>query len=770
MHSFLSSIRRIEPHKGRVTERYAIDTTRINPAVDFPDTYRYTTADSHPLDSVPLRMLNTIPIPHSTACAFLTLILAQCNALAQQADDSRPEKENGRQDTVYAVGEVVVTAARRASSAFEVPLAISVLERREMSYLRGIGIDEALRGIPGVLAQSRAGGQDVKLTIRGFGARAAGEGSNSGTSRGVRVVLDGLPETEPDGRTSFDLIDLSAAGRVEIIRSNASAIWGNAAGGVVNIMSNTFFQNPYASLQTIAGSYGYRKILLQAGALVGAGKWFLSLGHLSFDGWRKHSRSARTLLNTGLESNLGEHTRLGVYVTAAGNSFRIPGPLTPSQFSQDPRQAQNDTLAYNPTFVQRDERRFNRLGRLGVTFSHDFDPSNNLSATAFITPKFLQRSERNTFRDFTRYHVGGSTLYKNAVRFSPDIKNMLQLGVDVGFQDGAILFYNLMDGQRGSLKTNKREGALSFGAFVVDEVMISNALSLVLGARYDNVTYTHESFYEEDPSVPLLQDRRSFSRVTPKIGVTYRFSGSHSIYANLGGGLEVPAGNETNPPSTLGADTIFAINPLLDASNSNTLELGTKQILSFPGNAVVQSWMYDLALYWIQVNNDFIPYRGGRFYFTAADTRRMGFEAGTSVQFTPGISILAALTMSHNIYKDYVIDSVHYGRPGRTADLSGNKAAGIPDLFYHVQLRYTPGLFGGFFAEIALQGVGRYFTDDYNKFTVPDFAIWNGLIGFDAIHLHREKLVARVSVGVSNIGDNIYAASGWVNPDLSALG
>jgi iron complex outermembrane receptor protein len=704
------------------------------------------------------------------AYALLIFTVAHTAFPGEGQVENESGKKSAREDTVYAIGEVVVTAARKASSVFEVPLAISVVERKEMSYLRGIGIDEALRGIPGVLAQSRAGSQDVKLTIRGFGARAAGERSNSGTSRGVRVMLDGIPETEPDGRTSFDLIDLSAAGRVEIIRSNASAIWGNAAGGVVNIMSNTFFQTPYASLQTIAGSYGYRKILVQAGTPIGTGKWFLSLGHFSFDGWREHSRSYRTFLNTGLQSNLGQRTRLGVYLTATGNSFRIPGPLTPSQFNEDPRQAQNDTLAYNPTYVQRDERRFNRLGRLGVTFSHDLDPSNNLSATAFIAPKFLQRSERNTFRDFTRYHVGGSTLYKNAARFSPDIRNILQLGVDVAFQDGAILFYNLVHGQRGSLKTNKREGAFTFGAFVVDEIMISNSLSFVLGARYDDVTYTYESFYEEDPSAPLPKDRKSFSRVTPKIGVTYRFSGSHSIYANLGGGLEVPAGNETNPPSTLGADTIFAINPLLEASISNTLELGTKQILSFPGNAVVQSWMYDLALYWIQVNNDFVPYRGGRFYFTAAETRRMGIEAGTTVQFTPGISLLAALTMSHNIYKDYVVDSVHYGRPGKTADLSGNEAAGIPDLFYNVQLRYTPGLLGGFFAEIAIQGVGRYFTDDYNMFSVPPFTLWNALIGFDAIHLHRQKLTARVSMGVSNIGNRTYAASGWVNPDLSAPG
>jgi len=715
-------------------------------------------------------MLKTRPIPHTIARTLLAFVLLQPYAFSQQKEMPGPEAEKSRQDTVYAVGEVVVTAARRASSVFEVPLAISVLERREMSYLRGGGIDEALRGIPGVLAQSRAGSQDVKLTIRGFGARAAGERSNAGTSRGVRVLLDGIPETEPDGRTSFDLIDLSSAGRVEIIRSNASALWGNAAGGVVNIMSYSDFASPFASLQTIAGSYGYGKLLVQAGAPVGAGKWFLSLGHTSSNGWREHTRSERTLFSTGLESTLGERTRLGIYLAAAASAFRIPGPLTSSQFSQNPRQAQSDTLAYNPTFVQRDERRVNRLGRVGITLSHDFDPSNNLSLTAFAAPKYLQRSERNTFRDFTRYHIGGSALFKNSTRISPAVRNVLQLGVDQSLQDGAILFYSLLNGQRGSLETDKREGAFTFGAFIVDEIMAADRLSIVLGARYDKVTYTYESFYEEDPSTPLLNDRKSFSRVTPKIGLTYRFSGAHSLYANLGGGLEVPAGNETNPPSTFGADTIYALNPLLDASRSTTLELGTKQILPLSGNGLLQTLTYDIALYWIQVRNDFIPYRGGRFYFTAGETRRMGIEGGASARFAAGVSLLGALTLSHNAYEDYRVDSIHYGKPGRSVNLAGNEVAGTPDLFYDLRLRWAPGIFGGFFAQLSLQGVGRHFADDENRFSVPPYTVWNGLVGFDSIHLYRNRLLARVSIAVHNIGNRIYAASGWVNPDLNALG
>ena len=83
--------------------------------------------------------------------------------------------------------------------------------------------------------QARYGTSDVRIAIRGFGARGAGDRSNAGTSRGVRVLLDGMPETEPDGRTSFDNIDLASAEGIDVIRSNASALWGNAAGGVISV-------------------------------------------------------------------------------------------------------------------------------------------------------------------------------------------------------------------------------------------------------------------------------------------------------------------------------------------------------------------------------------------------------------------------------------------------------------------------------------------------------------------------------------------------------
>ncbi|HEV3050054.1 MAG TPA: Plug domain-containing protein, partial [Longimicrobium sp.] len=125
-------------------------------------------------------------------------------------------------NTVVRLPEVTVTATRAPARILDVPLAVTVVRREELRGAQGNRVDQALRTVPGVLAQTRTGGVDLRIAIRGFGARGAGDRSNAGTTRGIRILQDGVPETEPDGRTAMDLIDLGAVEEMEVVRSNAS--------------------------------------------------------------------------------------------------------------------------------------------------------------------------------------------------------------------------------------------------------------------------------------------------------------------------------------------------------------------------------------------------------------------------------------------------------------------------------------------------------------------------------------------------------------------
>lgn len=658
--------------------------------------------------------------------------------------------------TVYYLSQITVSAARYPENIMQIPYAVTVLGKKQVEAPRGYGLDEILRTVPGVLAQSRYGSQDVRLTIRGFGARGAGDRSNSGTSRGIKILLDGIPETEPDGRTSFDLIDPNITEGVEVIRSNASALWGNASGGVIDISTVPDFSTPFAAATETFGSYGLNNFILRTGTPLGKGKLYGSFSNVNFNGWRKHSSSSRSLVNLGILSKPDETSALGIFITGASDIFHIPGPLTRAQFDSNPQMA-------NPTYEARDERRFNRLGRIGVSFEKDINESNSISALAYINPKYLQRSERGTFRDFTRYHTGGNLIYSNTANPTGDIENRFSLGMDEAYQDGAILFYSLSpaNGRGSDLRDNKREGANSFGAFFQNEITFLDKVGLTLGLRYDNVTYFYESYISQTNNY----QKKSFEKFTPKAGIVYRITPLQSIYANVGGGIEVPAGNETDPAGTYGQDTVYLINPLLEPITSTTFEVGTRAIL--PVQGFINSASYDLALYYIGIKNDIIPYRGGRFYFTAGRTHRAGLEASTMLSFFHSLSLTGSLSYSINKYDEYRVDSVHYSLSGagKFADYSGNRTAGVPEVFYSAGVVYQPKFLFGIYLKFDFNGVGRYFADDANKTEVPSYNIINASVGFDDLRI-SDHLSLKGLFGINNLTDQKYAASAFVNPDV----
>jgi iron complex outermembrane recepter protein len=681
----------------------------------------------------------------------LPFLVVAAPALAAQGPDT-----TGTDSAAVTLAPITVTATRTFRTLFEVPLAVSRVDKRRLFGTSGYGLNDALQLVPGVVAQSRYGSSDVRITIRGFGARGAGDRSNAGTSRGIRVLLDGFPETEPDGRTSFDGIDLAAAQGVEVVRSNASATWGNAAGGVIDVSTLPEFNRGFVGLEGMGGGSGLRRIVARAGVLVEPGRLSASFVRTDFDGWREHSASRRSLLNLALVTPFARRTRLGVFLVGSANLFRIPGPLTRAQADSAPWQA-------NAVYAQRDERRDNLVGRIGVALDHAFRERQSVSAMVFVSPKRLRRSERGTFRDFTRYHLGGNVVYRLVTRLGPRASGALVAGVDQAYQDGAILFYSLTPaGTRGdTLRADRREGAGNVGVFVQEEVT-AGRIGLTLGARFDDITYSYQDYLD-----PSLDARKSFRGVTPKLGFNYRLTPVHSLYASVGGGVEAPAGNETDPASTFGQDTVTAINPLLEPIRSTTYEVGTKHTvgLGAGGAGLLRLVAYDVALYQTDVRNEIVPYRGGRFYFTAGRVRRRGAELGLRLEAAGGVSCATALAWADHRYTRYVVDSVHYGRPGVFADYSGNRVVGVPDVTYAASLTLAPAALRPFRVQVGVQGTSSYFADDANQVSVPAFRTVSLTVGVEDAHPLGAAAV-RGFVTVSNLFDRHYLASAFLNPDV----
>ncbi len=123
---------------------------------------------------------------------------------------------------------VVVTATRNAQNSFDLPVAIDVVEQKDIrdGQLQ-MTLSESLIRVPGITAQNRTNqSQDPQISSRGFGSR-----SSFGV-RGIRVYVDGIPLTMPDGQGQPGVVDLSIIKSIEVMRGPFSALYGNSSGGV----------------------------------------------------------------------------------------------------------------------------------------------------------------------------------------------------------------------------------------------------------------------------------------------------------------------------------------------------------------------------------------------------------------------------------------------------------------------------------------------------------------------------------------------------------
>lgn len=655
-------------------------------------------------------------------------------------------------DTTRRVDTLVVTATREPRSLTRVPFAVSVVRPDQWSTRSGFGLDQALTQVPGVVALSRYGTQDIRLTIRGFGARGAGDRSNAGTSRGVRVLLDGIPETEPDGRTSFDQVDLAGITRIEVLRSNGSAAYGNAAGGIVSLSTMPEFATRFGELAQQAGSFGLLRTTVRGGTALGAGKVWGAVTRTTFAGWRAQSQASRTTAVAGGTAPLAGGGRLGVQLAAASNLFRLPGPLTPAQEADNPQQA-------NATYASRDERRFNRVMRLGLTLDQPVGTRHDVSGMVFVNPKLLQRSERGTFRDFTRIHTGGSLAWGTRATLG-GMEHRFRTGGDFAFQDGAIQFYALGAGNvRGTtLTANKAEGAQNAGVFVQDEVALTRRVTLLLGARYDDLAY----FYR-DHLAPAINATRRFTRVTPRGGLSWQVAGS-TVYASYGSGVEIPAGNEVDPPGTGLPGPATMLNPLLDPILSHSVEAGVRRITA-PASGPVRLLSVDAAVYRTLVNGEPVPYNQGRFYLTAGQVSRQGVEFALLAETAAGVTAQLSGTLSRNRYDTYRVDSTYLGKPGARATFDGNGVAGLPGRVLNATLGWRPPAASWLGVELGAQHMGDYWADDRNAVGVPGFQQFRAAA--TAQRTLRDGVVAVASLAVENLANARFTGSAFINPDYA---
>src|SRR4051812_30294743 len=196
--------------------------------------------------------------------------------------------------TAFAQQETItVSTTRLPQAGYDLPAAIDAVDSRAIREDNPqVNLSETLNRVPGIVVQNRQNyAQDLQISSRGFGAR-----STFGV-RGVRLIVDGIPATMPDGQGQAASFDLASADRIEVLRGPFASLYGNASGGVVQVFTADGPDCPTLDVTAMAGSFGQHRLGVRVGGQDGVLNYLASASRFHTDGYREHSAADRDQAN-----------------------------------------------------------------------------------------------------------------------------------------------------------------------------------------------------------------------------------------------------------------------------------------------------------------------------------------------------------------------------------------------------------------------------------------------------------------------------------------
>ena len=654
--------------------------------------------------------------------------------------------------TEYETDEVIISATRTEQKIIDIPFSVKRVDQSEWTTSRKQSINEVIRNVPGVWFQPRYGNHDVRISIRGFGTR-----SNTGI-RGIRILLDGIPESEPDGQTRIEAIDFDALGKIEIAKGNLTSLYTNAPGGVINFFTDKYFPVSFAMTNNEFGSYDLRKNGIKIGINSGYQRFMANYSYENYQGYREHSNEYQTRFNSVYEVDLNPVSKLALYGYYVTGVIKLPGSLTLKQYNED-------DLKANPRDISRDTKRDSKKGRIGITYSTKFGKTNNnsIEITTYGAIKNFVRTAA-TYRIFDRSGVGGSFRYVNQTKFGKRT-NEFSFGSDAYYQTGPIGEFNNIGGLKGdNLEVYTDETISNLGFYFSNNFpIIVDKFNLLITGRYDDVL-----FNQEDLLAAFKNAERKFTGFTPKAALNYKILPNMAFYTSYGLGYDVPAGNELENYPFSSDGGLGLINPDLEAQNSNSFEIGYKGEINSEKTNIFKKNFFELTYFNTVIDNAIIPFTadGNTYYRNAAKVVRNGVEFGFNTEIIKGLKWFGSYTYSNFKYDTYQAISIDNQGNLSSRNYDGNVEPSNPENYATTELSYTRQFSKNLTAYI--KGFYSYtssmFVNDQNvdSLKTQSYSLLGGQLGA-TVDAGDFRIVGYV--GMNNILDEKYVAYIQINSD-----
>ena len=592
------------------------------------------------------------------------------------------------QDSIQKIDldNVIVKSTKINSNKKEIPLSVSIKNfRDEKNYNSQSSFSDFTRNTPGLFTSSSNNfSQDLRISIRGFGARSAFG------IRGIKLIVDGIPETTPDGQSQLDNLPLGLVSSVEILRGPNANLYGNSSGGVISINTLTKSSEKHYRYSGIFGAYQYQS--LQRTRIL---DWNSSSLIIHYDkrrsnGYRDQSGYKSNILNLKYINDLDNKNKIVWQINYTDSPYAYDaGGLKLSEVENDRRQARKNNIDYDT---------YEKVKHLktGVSWNHKRNENSFFDSYFFYQKRdFFTKLPFNFggIISLDRDYYGLGTKYTK--RYALDNRNRtLVLGLDYLNQSDDRKRYKNDLGVKGEITFDQIERFKSTGLYMLSQTSYDSGFLLRYGIRYDvNIIRT-------DSSSSIMLDK-----LNPSIGLSYKVNSNDNIFFSFGTSFETPTLNElSNNPNGEG------LNEDLKSSSSLNYEIGWRKAVS---NLTLEA-----IAYVISSENEILPYEleqfpGKNFYQNVGSTSRYGLELSSQLSFKGG-RINLSYTLSKNKFEDFIIDN---------NNLADNLIPGIPSQMLDLDLIFK--LSRGRSLIISNRLIGERYADNANETLISSYNLLN---------------------------------------------
>lgn len=650
--------------------------------------------------------------------------------------------ENDTQE-VQRLDTIVIQATRTDRERLTTPASVYYLNQEQDNSMN-VNLSETLKGVPGLQLNNRENyAQDLQISMRGFGAR-----SSFGV-RGVRLYVDGIPATMPDGQGQTSNIDLNSLDHIEVLGGAFSSLYGNSSGGTILTTTREGQGADSIELGHSAGSQnkGQTKLVLQGGAEnADEPAYIISSSYFDTDGFREHSGAHKVLSNAKLTWDLEDGSKINWmnnYVKIAADD---PGGLTREQWKANPKQVVKNVLDFNA-------RKEIEQVQTGLTWNKPINDQHELYGMAY----WGQR-EVTQYQSIPRTaqggvnHAGGvidfdRNFYGTDLRWTgkdilPDIQLIAGLAFDAMTEDRKSYQNFLGDrlGVKGELRRDEDNTLWNLDPYLQASYALNQDWNLDAGLRYSNVHFkTEDKFLSNGDN----SGKTTYEKLLPSVALSWKIVPELMAYASYAQGFETPTFTEMAYPA-VESTTPFT----LEAASSDTYEIGLKS-----DNTLGQ---FTAAVFYTVTEDDIVPLKneGGKSTFRNADqTVRQGVELSWNKNLWRDLTAQASYS-----YLDATFDKDGANVEGATPIQAGNYIPGIAKNQAFLSLGWKPEK--GLHAGLDVRYSDKIYVNDLNSDTAPSYTVAGANVGY---HWKMQDWAVNTFARVDNLFDKDYSGSVIVN-------